>query len=245
MFAIYKKELRNYFTTPIGYVFCGVFLAVSGLLFGISTLIQQTSDVSGFFQIMIFGYIVIVPLLTMRSFAEEKRTKTDQLLFTSPVSVSGMVLGKFFAAFTMFAGTVLVSTLYYIPVVIFSADSSSGIATQMNVNVGKAAGCLIAMLLLGMCFISVGIFVSTLTESIVAAATGTMAILLGFVGVGLFNSLIDSYVLRSVLSWLSVYSRYGNFAIGQFDIAATVYYISITSVFLFLAVRVCERRRYA
>lgn len=238
MSAIYKKELRNYFTTPLGYVFAGVFLAVSGFIFAISTLAQQSSDVSGYFQLMIFGYIVIVPLLTMRSFAEERRTKTDQLLMTSPVSVSSMVLAKFFAAFTMFAGTVLVSCLYYLPLGKYLPENS-------HLNTGKAFGCLIAMLLIGMCFISVGIFVSTLTESSVTAAVGTMGILLGFVGASLFNSLIDSYFIRSILSWVSVYSRYGNFAVGQFDFAATVYYISITAIFLFLAVRMCERRRYA
>lgn len=234
MLAIYKKELRNYFTTPLGYVFIGVFLAVSGFVFAVSTLQQHSSDVSGYFQLMIFGYIVIVPLLTMRSFAEERRTKTEQLLMTSPVSVTSMVMAKFAAAFTMFACSVLVSCLYYIP-----------LGGYGNVNTGKAFGCLIAMLLIGMCFIAVGIFVSTLTESTVTAAIGTMGVLLGFVGVSLFNSLIDSYFVRSILGWISVYSRYGNFAIGQFDIAATVYYLSITAVFLFLAVRMCERRRYA
>lgn len=234
MFAIYKKELRNYFTTPLGYVFIAVFLAVSGFIFAVSTFGQRSSDISAYFQLMIFGYIVIVPLLTMRSFAEEKRTKTDQLLFTSPVTVTSMVMGKFLAALTMFAGTVIVSCLYHIP-----------LGNYGNVNSGKTFGCLIAMLLIGMCFISVGIFVSTLTENIVTAATGTMAVLLGFVGIALFNSFIDSYFVRSVLSFISVYSRYGNFAMGQFDFAALVYYVSITSVFLFVSVRICERRRYA
>ena len=101
------------------------------------------------------------------------------------------------------------------------------------------------MLLLGMCFIAVGIFVSTLTESTVTASIGTMSILLVFVVAAIFNSLIDSYVIRSVLSWISVYSRYVNFTYGMFDIAAAVYYLSITAIFLFLAVRVYERRRYA
>ncbi len=238
MLAIYKKELRGYFITPLGYVFIAVFLAVSGFVFGVSTLFQQSSDISGYFQLMIFGYIVIVPLLTMRSFAEEKRTKTDQLLFTAPVSVTSMVVAKFLAAFTMFAGTVLLSCLYYLPLTKYIPENGS-------LNVGKAFGCLIAMLLIGMCFIAVGIFVSTLTESTVTAAIGTMGVLLAFVGIALFNSLIDSFFVRQILGFFSVYSRYGNFAVGQFDIAATVYYLSITAVFLFLAVRIGERRRYA
>ncbi len=235
MLAIYKKEMRTYFTTPLGYVFIAVFLAVSGFMFAFSTLQSQTADVAGYFQIMIFGYIVIVPLLTMRTFAEERRTRTEQLLMTSPVSITGMIMAKFLAAFTMFAGTVLVSCLYYLPLELYAEE----------LNIGKAAGCLIAMLLIGMCFIAVGIFVSTLTESTVTASIGTMAILLCFVIAAVFNGLIDAYVIRAIFDWISVYSRYVNFTYGIFDISATVYYISITAVFLFLAVRVYERRRYA
>ena len=234
MLAIYKKEMRTYFTTPLGYVFIAVFLAVSGFIFAVSTLQSQTSDISGYFQMMIFGYIVMIPILTMRSFAEERRAKTEQILMTSPVSITGMVMAKFFAAFTMFAMTVLASCLYYLPLLKYGEP-----------NVGKAFGCLIAMLLIGTCFIAVGIFVSTLTESAVTASIGTMGILVGFAGAAIFNNLIDTYVIRYVLSWISIYSRYVNFTYGIFDIAATLYYLSITAIFLFLAVRVYERRRYA
>jgi len=234
MFAIYKKEMRTYFATPLGYVFIAVFLAVSGFLFAVSTLQSGTSDISLYFQIMIFGYIVMIPILTMRTFAEERRMKTEQILMTSPVSITGMIMAKFLAAFTMFFMTVLASCLYYLPLFGYG-----------DPNVPKALGCLIAMLLIGMCFIAVGIFVSTLTESPVTASVGTMGILVAFAGVGLFNGLIDSYVVRYILSWFSVYSRYVYFTYGIFDTAAVLYYLSITTIFLFLAVRVYERRRYA
>lgn len=234
MFAIYKKEMRNYFTTPLGYVFLAVFLAVSGFLFAFSTLQSQTSDISGYFQLMIFGYIVIIPVLTMRSFSEERRSRTEQMLLTAPVSISSMVFAKFLAAFTMFAGTVAVSCLYYLPLFKYGEP-----------NVAKAFGSLIAMLLIGMCFISIGLFVSSLTESAVTASLGTMAILLVLAAAAIFNSLIDTYAIRYVLSWISVYSRYVNFTYGIFDVAATVYYLSITGIFLFLSVRIYESRRYA
>ena len=234
MLAIYKKEMRTYFTTPLGYGFIAVFLAVSGFIFAVSTLQSQTSDLSGYFQLMIFGYIVMIPILTMRSFAEERRAKTEQILMTSPVSITGMIMAKFLAAFSMFGVTVLASGLYYLPLFKYGEP-----------NVAKAAGCFIAMLLIGMCFIAVGIFVSTLTESPVTASIGTMGILVGFAGAAIFNNLIDTYVIRYVLSWISIYSRYINFTYGIFDIAATLYYLSITAIFLFLAVRVYERRRYA
>ncbi len=237
MFAIYKKEMRNYFTTPLGYVFMAVFLAVSGFVFAFSTFQSQTSDISGYFQLMIFGYIVIIPVLTMRSFAEERRSRTEQLLLTAPVSIWGMVFAKFLAAFTMFAGTVLVSCLYYLPLLKYTGEEGP--------NVAKAAGCLIAMLLIGMCFVAIGVFVSSLTESAVTASLGTMAILLVLAIAGIFNGLIDSYVIRSILNWISVYSRYTYFSYGIFDIGATVYYLSITAIFLFLTVRIYERRRYA
>lgn len=101
------------------------------------------------------------------------------------------------------------------------------------------------MLLIGMCFIAVGLFVSSLTESSVTASLGTMAILLVFAAAAIFNNLIDAYAIRYVLSWISVYSRYVNFTYGIFDISATIYYLSITAIFLFLSVRIYESRRYA
>ena len=101
------------------------------------------------------------------------------------------------------------------------------------------------MLLVGMCFITVGIFISTLTESQVAAAVGTMATLLVFVMISFFNGRINSYPVRRALSWLSVYSRFTNFTYGIFDFAALLYYLSVAAVFLFLAVRFVEKRRWA
>ena len=234
MGSIYKKELRSYFVTPLGYIFCAVFLAVSGFIFGITTVYSGTTDISGYFGIMIFGYIVLLPLLTMKSFSEERRMRTDQLLMTSPVSITSVVMAKFLASYSVFAGTVLASALYLIPLSRFG-----------EVNAARSAGCLIAMLLIGLVFVSVGVFVSSLTESQVTAAVGTMAILLIMVSASLFNSLIDSFAVRSILSWISVYSRYINFTYGIFDISAALYYLSLTTVFLFLTVRVHERRRWA
>ena len=122
MFAIYKRELYSYFTTPIGYVFMAVFLAVSGFCFSITTLQMQSSDVSTYFQFLMFAYIVIIPLLTMKAFAEERRTRTEQLLLTAPVSLTGMVMAKFLAAFSMFFGTLVVSALYFYPLSLYSEE---------------------------------------------------------------------------------------------------------------------------
>ncbi len=234
MLAIYKKELKSYFTTPLGYIYCGVFLAIAGFMLSILTLHASTVDVSGYFSFMILSNIVLVPILTMKSFSEEKKLKTEQLLMTAPVSITGTVLAKFFASYTVYVASLLVSCLNILTLNEYG-----------TINTAKTAGCIIAMLLVGMCFVAVGVFVSSLTENTVSAAVGTMGILLVLTLASVLNGRIDVYIIRQVIAWLSVQSRYLSFTYGIFDFAAVVYYISITAVFLFLTVRIHDRRRWA
>ncbi len=234
MLAIYKREMRSFFTTPTGYIFAAVFLCASGFLFALCTLQMQTSDVSAYFQFLMYAYIIVIPLLTMKSFAEEKKNGTEQLLLTSPVSLISMVLAKFLAAFTMFVGTLLVSSL---------AMAILGLYSEPNW--ARVIGCTVGILLVGICFIAIGLFVSSLTDNQFVAAIGTIALLAALVVVAIINGLIDNYYLRLVLDWISIYSRYMNFTYGIFDVASAFYYISICVVFLFLTVRVYEKRRLA
>ncbi|MBQ5746426.1 MAG: ABC transporter permease subunit [Clostridia bacterium] len=234
MQAIYKREMRSYFTTPTGYIFAAIFLCASGFLFALCTLQMQTSDVSAYFQFLMYAYIVVIPLLTMKSFAEEKKNGTEQLLLTSPVSLTSMVMAKFLAAFTMFAGTLLVSSVAMAVLGLYSEP-----------NWARVIGCTVGILLVGICFIAIGLFVSSLTDNQFIAAIGTIALLAGLVVVAIINGLIDNYYLRLVLDWISIYSRYMNFTYGIFDVASAVYYLSICVVFLFLTVRVYEKRRLA
>ena len=101
MFAIFKKELRSYFLNAIGYVYVGVFLAVSALLCCYTTLGMKSYDTAEYFTYIIFSFIVLIPLLTMKLFSEEKKLRTEQLLLTAPVTITGMVLAKFLAALTV------------------------------------------------------------------------------------------------------------------------------------------------
>lgn len=235
MTAIYKREIRSYFTTSAGYVFSALFLALSGLLFGLCNLkLQQSTDVSMYYQYLMFAYVIVIPMLTMRSFAEERRTKTEQLLLTAPVSLSSIVLAKFLAALTMFLGTIAVTAVYVIPLCLYGEP-----------NMGRIIGCMVADIFVGMCFIAIGIFISSLTDSQLTAVLGTIGVLAALLGLGLMNFSIDFYPLRAVLSFFSIYSRYSNFTLGIFDYAAAFYYISVTGVFLFLSVRVYEKRRWS
>ncbi|MBQ3013441.1 MAG: ABC transporter [Clostridia bacterium] len=247
MLAIYKKELRSYFTNPLGFVFVGIFLAVSALLFSYTTFLSKTYDTSSYFLLMIFVLVLLLPLLTMRLFAEEKKLRTEQLLLTAPISLTGMVLGKFFAAFTMFFGCMLVSCINLIPLYAIAAAERGNLSystTYVGPVTAQIVGSMIAIILIGAAFIALGTLVSTLTENQLAAAIITMAAIFGLIFTSLISSFVPVVWIRTALNWISVLGRFSNLSSGVFDIAAVVYYLSLTFVFLFLTVRVYEKRRW-
>ena len=247
MFAIFKKELRGYFLNPVGYVYTGVFLAASALICAMTTLQQASYSTSSYFQYMVFTFIILIPLLTMRAFSEERKTRTEQLLLTAPISITGMVLGKYFAALALFVSTILVSCINFFPLISYGIVEQSQ-ASDQSIHVGpvggQIVGCLIGIILIGAAFIALGVFISSLTENQLSAAVITVASIAAMILVGALNSHISSAFLRTVLDWISVLSRYDNFAYGLFDFSALLYYVSISGVFLFLTVRVYEKRRW-
>ena len=247
MLAIYKKELRSYFINPVGYVFAGIFLAFCAVACGYTTLLSGSYDTSSYFTLIIFSMVILIPLLTMRLFAEERKMRTEQLLLTAPVTITGMVLGKFFAAFTMFVSCLIVSCINLIPLYAM-ADYERGSQTYSTVHIGPLTstifGSLIGLVLIGAAFIAIGTLVSALTENQLASAIISISVILFFVIVGLFSSLIDVYPIRATLNWLSILGRFGNFSAGVFDYAALLYYASIAFIFIFLTIRVYEKRRW-
>lgn len=234
MLAVFKKELRTYFTGVIGYVFLVLYLALGGALFVTTTLFSMSSSVAEFYTYMLLASAIILPLLTMKSFSEERKIKTEQLLLTAPVSIISMVAGKFLAAYVMFAASMTFNSLYFLILNIYSQ-------LQFTVLIGN----LVAILLVGMVFISIGLFVSSLTENQLAAAIGTIGIIMAFLLIGLLSSLFtSSYPLRYVFNFISIFTRYQGFANGYFDLASVFYYLTVSFVFLYLTVRVFDRRRY-
>ena len=247
MFAIYKKELRSYFVNPHGYVFAGIFLVLSALVFSYTTLLAQSYDTSMYFIIMVFAYTVLMPLLTMRLFTEEKKLRTEQLLLTAPVTITGMVMGKFLAAFTLYLSCTLLSCINFIPLYLIAAAERGNLSydtTHIGPVTPEIVGCMIGVILIGAAFIAIGTFISSLTENQLAAAIITIATLIGLTAVGLFSSIVDLYWLRTLINWVSVLGRFSNFSAGVFDIASLIYFVSLAFVFLFLTVRVYEKRRY-
>ena len=236
MMAIYKREMLSYFTSPIGYVFIAVFLALNSFIFSRFTLMAgDDSSVGTYFMIVMFIFIILVPLLTMKSFSEERKMRTEQLLLTSPISLMGMVFAKFLAAFTMFAGTFILGALMMFPTLYMYGEPNTAVLISSTIGI----------LLIGAAFIAIGLFVSSLTENQLVAAVGTMGILIFLLLVGLLTSYIDVYAVRVVIDWISIYSRFGNFSYGILDPATLVYYFSICFVFMFLTVRIYEKRRWS
>jgi len=286
MIAILKREIRSYFTTPIGGLYMGFFLLTSGIFFFFSNLYMQNSRFTGFLGSILFIYLFAIPLLTMRLFSEEKRQRTDQLLLTSPVSIPEIVVGKFLAAFSVYLLTLLVTVMYAIVIAIFG-----------DLAVWETVGSYMGFICMGASYIAIGIFISAGTENQLTAALVTFFSLMMIwlidplsrslpsdIGSGIISAavllaalcffiymntknlyiviaafvagalvivavyFIDEYIFQNFigkfLGWFSLNKRYENFSLGILRIDALVYYISFCGLFLFLTVRVLEKRRW-
>ena len=235
MFAIYMRELKSYFLTAIGYVYCGMFLVVSGLAFAQCTLLKQSTDSIGeYFVWMIIIFAVLIPLLTMKLIAEDRKTRTDQILLTSPVSVTGIVMGKYLAALTVYAATFLVNSFNFVLLAKYGEPNAISILTNI-----------LGVFLLGAAFIAIGIFLSSLTENQLIAAVSAMGVNAAMLLVSLLADKISGTALRTVVKWFSVLDRFAPFTHQMLDVSSIVYYLSLAAAFLFLTTRVIEKRRWS
>jgi len=165
--------------------------------------------------------------------SEERKMKTEQLVLTSPVSLPGFVMGKFLSAYAMFFITYIVGCVNFITLYNYGEP-----------NTARLIGYSISILLIGAAFVSIGIFMSALTENQIIAAVSTMLVIAALLAVGFLNAYIPFEWLRTVLGWISIYNRFDKFTYGIFDFNAILYYSSICFVFIFLTVRVYEKRRW-
>ncbi len=234
MFAIFKRELKAYFTSPLGYVFLAIFYAFSGLFFYIFSLSVGSTDISSVFLMMFMVLMVFVPLLTMRLLSEDKKQKTDQLILTAPVSLLSIVMGKFLAAYAIFAIGVAVMPVY-----------GFVMSTFATVSWLPVWGNTVGLLLLGGIFVSIGLFISSLTENQMIAAIGGFFINLMILLMNTLKSALPNGFLQDVLSSISVYSRYSEITSGIFSLSSLIFFVSVIFIFLFLTVRVLEKRRWA
>lgn len=193
MFAIYKKELKNYFINMTGYIFIGFMLAITGIFTTLINLISTYPSFENVLSNITIVFLLIVPILTMRSVAEERHSKTDQLLYSLPVSVTQVVLAKYLAMFTVFLIPVGIIGLYPLILSIFG-----------TVYLGTAYGALLGFTLLGGALIAVGMFMSSLTESQVIAAVTSFGVIFAMYLMSAIASLIPAGSMASLVAFAVV-----------------------------------------
>ncbi len=235
MIAIYKRELKSYFTSMIGCIFVAVIIAFSGLYFMAYNLTSGYTYFSYTLYSITFILLIAVPILTMKCFAEDRKNKTDQLLMTAPISLTKIVLGKYFAMLTVFAIPNLVFCTC--PLII----STYGTA-QFKVDYAS----ILAYFLLGSIFIAIGMYISSLTESQVIAAILTfVALFVIYMWDGLMDFLPFT-TLANVLADASIISVFTDFALNRIcDVTGLIAYVSTICVFVFLTIQALQKRRWS
>ena len=236
MFAIYKREIKSYFRSFIGLLFIAVTLFFVGLYYTAINLLQGYPYFSYAVSSVVILFLISVPVLTMRILAEEKRSRTDQLILTAPVSVGGIVLGKFLALLTIFAIPTGIICIY--PLIMGSFGT---------VPMAEAYLSVLAFFLYGMMAIAIGVLVSSLTESQVISSVLTFIILFLAYMMDSICGLI-SYTgnwLTKILRCLDMYTPFSNLLNGTLDVKSVFYFISMTVLALFLTVQSIQKRRYS
>ncbi|BFK87418.1 hypothetical protein I4200191B4_17240 [Pseudoflavonifractor gallinarum] len=234
MTAIYQRELRAYFTSMTGYVFLAALVFFTGIYFMAYNLFNGFPRFSYALMSLTTILMFTIPILTMRSMAEDRRSRTDQLLLTAPVSLTGVVMGKYLAMVTVFFFPVFLAA--FCPLII-AAHGASFLASDY--------ASLLAFFLMGCTFLAIGMFLSALTESQIIAAVGTFVLLLLLF---LWDDLTGFLpgVLGEVLSAFSFTQAFYNFALYDvFDLGGLVLYLSMAALFVFLTIQTLQKRRWS
>ncbi len=233
LLSIWKRELQGYFFTPVGYVFMGVFLTLSSVMFYLSIMVSRSSDILSFIGTMGYLWMLLCPVLTMRLLAEEKQKRTDQLLLTSPVSLTGMVMGKYLAAITVMLLTVLLTGLFVLIVAIYG-----------QVYPGEMIVGYLGFVLQGCAFIALDLFISGCCGNQVTAVVSAFGANFVLWMLDLLQNAISIPWVNAVLSFFSLYERSEPFLMGQLSFASVGYDASFTAAFIVLTIHLLDSRRY-
>lgn len=234
MIAVFKRELHAYFTGPIAYIFCAMYLLVTNICFYYMNVASYSSNITTIFLIAIITLMILVPLMTMRLWSEEKRQRTDQLLLTAPVSTTDIVMGKFFSALAVLAVGILLTLVQPLIVVMHGTP-----------QVGMIVGNYVALFLAASAYIAISMFFSSLTKSQLVAALCSILALVLFLLMDMFAASIQISWISNVLTFMSIVSRYANLLSGVFSLSDIFYFVSLTGLFLFLTSRVIEKQRWS
>lgn len=234
MGAILKRELGAYFSSATAYVVMAVYFFFSGLFFNFYCISANSSSLSYVYGNMFYIILFLIPIITMKTFAEEKKQKSDQALLTAPTSLTEIVLGKFLGAFCLYAICCCIFLVYAVVISFFASPEWSVILCTF-----------IGILLLGGSLIAINVFISVMTESMVVAAVIGMGVGLVISMTNYLISLIQVDWIKNILNKINFLSYYENFTYGLLSIVDVVFFLSVTALFLFFTVRVLEKRRWS
>lgn len=243
MYSLFLKEIRSFLSSFLGYTIIVVFLVVMGLFLWVlptdfNILDFGYANVDGLFIIAPFIFLFLVPAITMRSFADENKTGTIELLYTRPISDLQIILSKYFAAFVLVVLSLIPAIVYYFSVWQLGFP-------QGNIDSGGFWGSFIGLLFLGATFVSIGIFASSLSENQVVSFI--VAILLSafiYLGFEIIYSLDLFGPIDLFIKSLGVSSHYSSISRGVIDTRDVVYFLSVISLFLFLTNFVLAKRKW-
>jgi len=234
LIAIYRREMQSFFYTPAAYVFMGVFLSLASIFFGIGNLSARSGNTLNFLSQLSYVWMLLSPILTMRLIAGEKRQHTDQMLYSSPCSITALICGKYFAACTVLFIAVTVSLFY--PLII---------AVYGTLYLGETLVGYLGLILQGCAFIALDLFVSCFSRNQMTAAISAMGVNLLVWMADLAASAISVDAISSALQFISLYQRFSEFARGQLSFSNVFFNLSFIFIMLFLSVRVLDARRWS
>ncbi len=233
MFAIFKREVRSFFTSPIGYLIVGTFLLLNGLFLWVfkgeyNIFDYGFADLGNFFLLAPWIFIFLVPAITMKSFSEERKMGTLELLLIKPISVWKLVLGKFW-------GAVLLCVIAIVPTIIYVFAISKLGMTEGNYDLGIVLGSYFGLLFLISSYTAIGVFASTLSDNqIIAFLVGILICFLIFNGFDATASLFSNGETQEILKGFGAKAHFDSIARGVIDTRDLVYFVSLTLLFLYL-----------
>ena len=234
MVAILKRELSSYFNSAVAYVVMAVYFLFSGLFFSMICIENDTSSLSYVFGNMFIIILFIIPIITMKSFSEEKRQRTDQALLTSPTSLFEIVMGKFLGALILFAICSLIFVVYALVISFFTSPDWAVVLCTV-----------LGLLLLGSALIAIDIFISVLTESMIISAVAGMGVGLLIYMLSNLSSNITVDSIATIVKKIDFLTYYTNFTYGMLNLTDIIFFLSVTGLFLFFTARVLEKRRWS
>ena len=234
MKAIFKREFKSYFTSPVGYIFLAIMMFFEGWFFA-SMYNTGFADITYVFSQTCSFVFFLVPILTMTTMSEDRRQKVDQALITSPVSLYSIVFGKFFA-------TLLIFLLSYSITIVFQIIIAF---QQVSLNWLVYIGNVLGIGLMGAALIAMGIFISSLTENQLTAAVGSFTLSFVIYMLDYLATLINVNFVTKIVEWISFVGRYNTFTQGIIDYSNVVFFVGFAAIFIFLTVRILDKRRYS